>query len=83
MSFAAGLFVQADPGPILANTGIESLSFQKPVSPNDDIHVHLTVGRKTKRTNLYGEIKWDVTIFNQNNEQVAEYGLLTMENYEH
>ena len=82
LSFAAGLFVQADPGPVLANTGIESLSFQKPVSPNDDIQVRLTVGRKTKRTDLYGEIKWDVTIFNQNDEQVAEYGLLTMVNYE-
>ena len=82
LSFAAGLFVQADPGPVLANTGIESLSFQKPISPNDAIKVRLTVGRKTKRTDIYGEIKWDVAIFNQNDEQVAEYGLLTMVNYE-
>ena len=83
LSFAAGLFVLADEGPVLANTGIEHLSFQKPVAPNDKIKVRLTVGRKTKRTDTYGEVKWDVVIFNQNDEQVAEYGLLTMVKYEH
>ena len=83
LSFAAGLFVLADEGPVLANTGIEHLSFQKPVAPNDKIKVRLTVGRKTKRTDTYGEVKWDVVIFNQNEEQVAEYGLLTMVKYEH
>ena len=83
LSFAAGLFVLADEGPVLANTGIEYLSFQKPVTPNDEIKVSLTVGRKTRRTDTYGEIKWDVIIFNQNDEQVAEYGLLTMVKYEH
>ena len=49
----------------------------------DKIKVRLTVGRKTKRTDTYGEVKWDVVIFNQNDEQVAEYGLLTMVKYEH
>ncbi len=31
LSFAAGLFVQPDPGPVLANTGLDNLRFMKPV----------------------------------------------------
>ena len=81
LSFAAGLFVQPDPGPVLANTGLNSLSFQKPVSPGEVIRARLTVKRKTRRTDEYGEVRWNVTLFNQNDEQVAEYELLTMVAY--
>jgi oxepin-CoA hydrolase/3-oxo-5,6-dehydrosuberyl-CoA semialdehyde dehydrogenase len=81
LSFAAGLFVQPDPGPVLANTGLNSLSFQKPVSPGDRLHVRLTCKRKTGRTDSYGEVAWNVTLYNQDNEQVAEYELLTMVAY--
>lgn len=82
LSFAAGLFVQPDPGPVLANTGLNSLSFQKPVSPGDEVRVTLTVKRKTKRTDDYGEVRWHVNMFNQDDEQVAEYELLTMVAFE-
>ncbi|WP_299935730.1 phenylacetic acid degradation bifunctional protein PaaZ [uncultured Pelagimonas sp.] len=82
LSFAAGLFVQPDPGPVLANTGLNSLSFQKPVSPGDTVHVRLTAKRKTQRTDDYGEVAWNVTLFNQDTEQVAQYELLTMVSYE-
>ncbi|WP_158965261.1 phenylacetic acid degradation bifunctional protein PaaZ [Chachezhania sediminis] len=78
LSFAAGLFVQPDPGPVLANTGLNSLSFQKPVSPGEVMKVRLTVKRKTRRTPTYGEVAWDVTLFNEGDEQVANYELLTM-----
>ncbi len=78
LSFAAGLFVQPDPGPVLANTGLTGLSFQKPVSPGDSIAVRLTCKRKTGRTPEYGEVAWHVTLSNQDSEQVAEYELLTM-----
>ena len=78
LSFAAGLFVEPDPGPVLANTGLNGLSFQKPVSPGDSIRVRLTVKRKTPRNEEYGEVAWNVTLYNQNDEQVAEYELLTM-----
>jgi oxepin-CoA hydrolase/3-oxo-5,6-dehydrosuberyl-CoA semialdehyde dehydrogenase len=81
LSFAAGLFVQPDPGPVLANTGLNSLSFQKPVSPGDSIKVRLTAKRKTQRTDSYGEVAWNATLTNQNEEQVAEYELLTMVAY--
>lgn len=82
ISFAAGLFVQPDPGPVLANTGLNSLSFQKPVSPGDIIGVRLTAKRKTGRTDTYGEIAWNVTLTNQDGDQVAQYELLTMVSYE-
>lgn len=78
LSFAAGLFVEPNPGPVLANTGLNNLSFQKPVSPGDSIRVRLTVKRKTKRNEEYGEVRWNVTLYNQDDEQVAEYELHTM-----
>jgi len=82
LSFAAGLFVQPDPGPVLANTGLNALSFQKPVSPGDSIRVRLTAARKTQRTDEYGEVAWNATLYNQDDEQVAQYELLTMVAYE-
>ena len=33
LSFAAGLFVDPDPGPVLANTGLENLRFLTPIYP--------------------------------------------------
>ncbi len=81
LSFAAGLFVEPNPGPVLANTGLNWLSFQKPVSPGDSIKIRLVVKRKTKRNEDYGEVRWDVTLYNQDDEQVADYELLTMVAY--
>ena len=76
-----GFLFSRDPGPVLANTGLESLKFMKPVSPGDSIRVRLTVKRKTRRTDDYGEVRWNVTLFNQDDEQVAEYELHTMNEY--
>ncbi len=81
LSFAAGLFVQPDPGPVLANTGLNALSFQKPVSPGDSIRVALTCKRKTRRTDSYGEVAWNATLTNKDGDQVAQYELLTMVAY--
>ena len=81
LSFAAGLFVQPDPGPVLANTGLNGLSFQKPVSPGDAIKVRLTCKRKTHRTDTYGEVAWHVTLTTPEGEAVAQYELLTMVSY--
>ena len=71
----------SDPGPVLANTGLNGLSFQKPVSPGDSVRVRLTCARKTRRTDSYGEVAWNVTLYNQDGEQVAQYELLTMVSY--
>lgn len=79
LSFAAGLFVDPAPGPLLANYGLDNLRFLKPVSPGDKIHVRLTVKRKSPaREPSYGEVRWDVEVFNQHDETVARYELLTM-----
>jgi oxepin-CoA hydrolase/3-oxo-5,6-dehydrosuberyl-CoA semialdehyde dehydrogenase len=81
ISFAAGLFVQPDPGPVLANTGLDNLRFMKPVQAGDSIKVQLTVKAKTPRNDEYGEVRWHVTLTNQDDEVVAEYELLTMNAY--
>jgi oxepin-CoA hydrolase/3-oxo-5,6-dehydrosuberyl-CoA semialdehyde dehydrogenase len=75
---AAGLFVWPGEGPVLANTGLENLSFQKPVYPGDVIQVQFTCKQKKDRlTDIWGEVRWDTTIVNQNGEVCANYDVLT------
>jgi oxepin-CoA hydrolase/3-oxo-5,6-dehydrosuberyl-CoA semialdehyde dehydrogenase len=81
LSFAAGLFVEPNEGPVLANTGLDNLRFMKPVQAGDAIKVRLTVKKKTKRTGEYGEVRWHVTLSTPEDETVAEYELLTMNAY--
>jgi oxepin-CoA hydrolase/3-oxo-5,6-dehydrosuberyl-CoA semialdehyde dehydrogenase len=78
LSFAAGLFVDPAPGPVLANTGLEGLRFQTPLYPGDSMRVELTVKSKSVRDEEKGEVRWAVYVYNQNDEVVATYGLLTM-----
>jgi oxepin-CoA hydrolase/3-oxo-5,6-dehydrosuberyl-CoA semialdehyde dehydrogenase len=79
VSAAAGLFVDAPYGPVLANYGIDSLRFVKPVKPGDRIRVRLTCKEKSLRAGAgYGEVRWDTAITNQNGEAVANYEVLTM-----
>jgi len=79
VSFAAGLFVDPDPGPVLANYGLENLRFLTPVSPGDSIRVDLTAKQITPReTDDYGEVRWDAVLTNQRDETVATYDVLTL-----
>ena len=79
VSAAAGLFVDPDYGPVLANYGIDNLRFVKPVKPGDRIRVRLTCKEKSLRAGAgYGEVRWDTAITNQNGEAVANYDVLTM-----
>lgn len=83
VSAAAGLFVSPEPGPVMANYGLEDLRFTKPVYPGDIIHVRLTVKQKTAKETPadvipQGVVKWDVEVFNQDNETVALYSILTL-----
>ncbi len=78
LSFAAGLFVRPELGPVLANYGLENLRFLTPVYPGDTMRVRLTVKEKRPRKPEYGEVRWSVTVFNQHDEIVATYDLLTM-----
>ena len=79
VSFAAGLFVQPDPGPVLANFGIDHLRFMKPVNPDDCLQVTLTCKEINPRENAdHGEVRWDCQVTNQKGEVVAQYDVLTM-----
>ncbi|MEO6224311.1 MAG: phenylacetic acid degradation bifunctional protein PaaZ [Sphingomicrobium sp.] len=77
LSFAAGLFVDPDPGPVLANTGLENLRFLTPLYPGDSMRVELTVRAKSLKNEDTGVVRWAVEIFNQKDELVATYDLLT------
>jgi oxepin-CoA hydrolase/3-oxo-5,6-dehydrosuberyl-CoA semialdehyde dehydrogenase len=79
VSWAAGLFVEPAPGPVLANYGLENLRFITPATYGDTIRVTLTAKRITPRvTDDYGEVCWDALITNQNDEIVASYDVLTL-----
>ncbi len=79
LSFAAGLFVWPDVGPVLANYGLENLRFITPVSPGDRVRVTLTAKQIIPReTDEYGEVHWDAVLTNQNDEIVATYDVLTL-----
>ena len=77
LSFAAGLFVWPDPGPVLANTGLENLRFLTPLYPGDSMRVELSVRSKSSKSEETGVVRWAVEIFNQRDELVATYDLLT------
>jgi len=84
LSAAAGLFVSPAPGPVLANYGLDTLRFVKPVAIGDTIRARLTCKRKIDRNRKdakgqgQGVVAWDVEVTNQNDEVVASYDILTL-----
>jgi len=79
VSFAAGLFVHPDPGPVLANYGLENLRFLTPVYPGDELTVTLTCKQITPREDAgHGEVRWDAEVTNQDGKPVATYDVLTL-----
>ena len=84
LSAAAGLFVSPAPGPVLANYGLDTLRFVKPVAIGDTIRARLTCKRKTDRQRVgpdgvgQGVVAWDVEVSNQHGELVASYDILTL-----
>ncbi len=84
LSDAAGLFVVPEPGPVLANYGLDTLRFVKPVAIGDSIQVQLTAKRKIDRRKTdaqgrgQGVVAWDVQVSNQHGELVASYDILTL-----
>ena len=79
LSFAAGLFVDPAPGPVLANYGLEGLRFLAPVYPGDAIQVRLTCKEIDPREGAdHGVVRWDCRVTNQTGAIVAQYDLLTM-----
>ena len=79
VSFAAGLFVDPAPGPVLANYGVDSLRFLAPVMPGDTLQVSLVCKQINPRaTDEYGEVRWDCCVINQDAAVVAQYDVLTL-----
>ncbi|TCB41145.1 phenylacetic acid degradation bifunctional protein PaaZ [Acinetobacter terrestris] len=84
VSAAAGLFVDAAPGPVIANYGMDNLRFVEPVKIGDTLQVELTCKQKTPKTlrdpeqKPHGVVVWDIKVKNQRNELVATYDILTL-----
>ncbi len=79
VSLAAGLFVAPEPGPVLANYGLDNLRFLTPVKPGDELTVTLTAQQITPRQAAdYGEVRWHAEVVNQRGEPVARYDVLTL-----
>jgi oxepin-CoA hydrolase/3-oxo-5,6-dehydrosuberyl-CoA semialdehyde dehydrogenase len=79
VSMAAGLFVWPGEGPVLANYGLDHLRFSAPVYAGDVLQVQFTCKQKVNReTEDYGEVRWDTTIVNQDDQVVANYDVLTL-----
>jgi oxepin-CoA hydrolase/3-oxo-5,6-dehydrosuberyl-CoA semialdehyde dehydrogenase len=79
LSLAAGLFVDPEPGPVLANYGIDDLRFLTPVYPGDELTVTLTCKAITPRGDSeHGEVRWDADVTKQGGDSVAKYDVLTM-----
>jgi oxepin-CoA hydrolase/3-oxo-5,6-dehydrosuberyl-CoA semialdehyde dehydrogenase len=78
VSMAAGLFVSPEPGPVLANVGLQNLTFSTPVYPGDALTVALTAKAISPRVDSdWGDVTWDALITNQNGQTVATYDVLT------
>ena len=78
-SFAAGLFVDPAPGPVLANYGVDNLRFLTPVYFGDTLRVRLTCKEINPRAGAdHGEVRWDCQVTKQDGAVVAQYDVLTM-----
>lgn len=83
LAAAAGLFVWPNPGPVLANYGLEDLRFLTPVYAGDTIQVTLTCKKKNAKAVREGDVPhgvvyWHVEVRNQDQELCAQYTLLTL-----
>ena len=84
VSAAAGLFVDAAQGPVIANYGMDNLRFVEPVKIGDTIQVELTCKQKTPKIlrdptqKPHGVVVWDIKVKNQRQELVATYDILTL-----
>ena len=79
VSFAAGLFVDPAPGPVLANFGVDHLRFLTPVKFGDELTITLTAKDISPRDSAaYGEVRWDAEVVNAAGEPVAKYDVLTL-----
>lgn len=75
LSVANGLYMQLGlfEKYTVANLGVESWNFKKPVFYGDSLHVHLRLESKRQTSDpRRGVIRWKVTVLNQKSETVAD-----------
>ena len=84
MSKAAGLFVDAEKGPVLLNYGIDECRFTKPVYPGTSVGVRFTVKEKISQEKrdeediAKGIVKFLVDVYDDDGETVMMATILTM-----
>ena len=83
LAAAAGLFVDASKGPVLANYGIDEFRFTKPLYVGAKMKVKLTVKEKIDQEDRPEEIprgivKWQVEVLDAENETAALGTILTL-----
>ncbi|WTW99363.1 aldehyde dehydrogenase family protein [Streptomycetaceae bacterium NBC_01309] len=79
LSLATGMFVPPEPGPVLANRGLENLRFLAPVRPDDSLTATLTAQRITRRPGTgNGDVRWHIEVVDQDGRPVAEFDLITL-----
>jgi acyl dehydratase len=62
---------------LVENRETADLRFLTPLYPGDSMRVELTVRAKSLKSEDTGVVRWAVEIFNQKDELVATYDLLT------
>jgi oxepin-CoA hydrolase/3-oxo-5,6-dehydrosuberyl-CoA semialdehyde dehydrogenase len=63
---------------VLANVGLQNLTFTTPVYPGDALTVALTAKAISHRVDSdWGDVTWDAVITNQDGATVATYDVLT------
>ena len=84
MSKAAGLFVDAEKGPVLLNYGIDECRFTKPVVPGMSVGVRFTAKEKISQEKrdeediAKGIVKFLVDVYDDDGETVMMATILTM-----
>ncbi|MDI2125655.1 aldehyde dehydrogenase family protein [Yinghuangia seranimata] len=76
---ATGMLVPPEPGPVLANLGLDNLRFLAPVRPGDPLTVTMTATRITAHPRAgRGEVRWHVTVAGRGDRPVARFDLTTL-----
>jgi oxepin-CoA hydrolase/3-oxo-5,6-dehydrosuberyl-CoA semialdehyde dehydrogenase len=78
-ALALGMLIPPEPGPVLANLGLDDLRFLAPVRPGDPLTVALTATRITPRPGTgRGEVRWHATVAGAGDRPVARFDLTTL-----
>ncbi|MFB9628699.1 aldehyde dehydrogenase family protein [Nonomuraea helvata] len=78
-ALATGMLVPPEPGPVLANLGLDNLRFLAPVRPGTPLTVTMTAVRITPRPGTgRGEVRWHAVVTGAGDRPVARFDLTTL-----